>query len=241
MSESDTAHINYHSIYNTSILPIWIEDMSDLHSCFSALRETGVENLEEYLSQNPAAIQELASKIRVLDVNEAAVKFYGAKNKAELLGNLGQVMSTVDIGKFAESLVSVWQGDKTISYAARQMTLDGQEVDVVISAPLPKQDDLCQVFPLTITDISEMKKKEKQLLDLTEEKNELIYNLNKALEDLKKLEGILPICAACKKIRDDRGGWSPIEDYISQRSEARFSHGICPTCAGELYPELNEE
>ena len=60
----------------------------------------------------------------------------------------------------------------------------------------------------------------------------------KALEDIKILQGFLPICAACKKIRDDQGYWNQIEDYIITHSEADFSHGICPTCAQKLYPEL---
>jgi len=52
------------------------------------------------------------------------------------------------------------------------------------------------------------------------------------------LRGFLPICAHCKKIRDDEGYWQQIEGYIQQRSEAKFSHGICPECARSLYPEL---
>lgn len=51
------------------------------------------------------------------------------------------------------------------------------------------------------------------------------------------LEGILPVCASCKKIRDDKGDWQQIEAYIRDRSAASFSHGICPECARKLYPE----
>jgi len=54
---------------------------------------------------------------------------------------------------------------------------------------------------------------------------------------IKTLCGMLPICASCKKIRDDRGYWNKIEAYIEKYSEAEFSHGICPECAGKLYPE----
>ncbi len=61
--------------------------------------------------------------------------------------------------------------------------------------------------------------------------------LEKALEEVKALSGLLPICSACKKIRDDQGYWNQIETYIHQHSEARFSHGICPECMAELYPE----
>jgi hypothetical protein len=56
---------------------------------------------------------------------------------------------------------------------------------------------------------------------------------------VKTLKGLLPICSACKKIRDDKGYWSQIDAYISKHSEAEFTHGICPECAKKLYPEFN--
>jgi hypothetical protein len=61
----------------------------------------------------------------------------------------------------------------------------------------------------------------------------------KALEDIRVLQGLLPICASCKKIRNDKGYWIQIESYIRDHSEAEFSHGICPECIEKLYPELN--
>ncbi|MBI5641308.1 MAG: response regulator [Nitrospirae bacterium] len=70
------------------------------------------------------------------------------------------------------------------------------------------------------------------------EKDELIAKLRDALDHVKILSGLLPICASCKKIRDDKGYWSQIEEYISEHSEAEFSHGICPDCMKKLYPEL---
>jgi len=76
--------------------------------------------------------------------------------------------------------------------------------------------------------------------DLQELKR-LNAELQEALSELKTLRGILPICAACKKIRDDTGYWQQIESYISQRSEALFSHGICPECVRKLYPDIADD
>jgi hypothetical protein len=61
--------------------------------------------------------------------------------------------------------------------------------------------------------------------------------VEEAVAHIKRLRGLLPICASCKKIRDDRGYWSQMEIYISQHSEADFSHSICPDCMKTLYPE----
>lgn len=73
------------------------------------------------------------------------------------------------------------------------------------------------------------------------ERETLIARLEDALLEVKRLSGLLPICAKCKKIRDDQGHWHQIEDYISANSEADFSHGVCPQCSRELYPELFKE
>jgi GAF domain-containing protein len=64
--------------------------------------------------------------------------------------------------------------------------------------------------------------------------------LQDALSQVKALQGLLPICAHCKKIRDDQGYWQQIESYISQHSQAEFSHGICPDCLRENYPDYSE-
>jgi len=62
--------------------------------------------------------------------------------------------------------------------------------------------------------------------------------LQKALDEVKQLRGFLPICANCKNIRDDKGYWERIETYVSNHSDAKFTHSICPDCATKLYPDL---
>jgi hypothetical protein len=80
-----------------------------------------------------------------------------------------------------------------------------------------------------------------QVANRTAELMEKNSDLERALGEIKQLSGLLPICASCKKIRDDKGYWKQIEAYISENSEAKFSHGICPECATKLYPELFPE
>ena len=73
--------------------------------------------------------------------------------------------------------------------------------------------------------------------DLWMDEKKLRNELQEAFENIKVLKGLLPICASCKKIRDDKGYWNQIETYIMEHTEADFSHGICPECAKKLYPE----
>jgi PAS domain S-box-containing protein len=79
-----------------------------------------------------------------------------------------------------------------------------------------------------IEDISERRR-------AAEERERMIDELKEALANVKTLRGLIPICASCKKIRDDKGYWSQVEVYVRDRSEAEFSHGICPDCMKKLY------
>ncbi len=62
--------------------------------------------------------------------------------------------------------------------------------------------------------------------------------LKKALSEIKQLRGIIPICASCKKVRDDSGFWQQVEVYVRDHTDAEFSHGLCPECAEKLYPDF---
>lgn len=84
----------------------------------------------------------------------------------------------------------------------------------------------------TIRDISDRKAAE-------QEKEKLIGDLQDVLKRVRQLSGLLPICAHCKKIRDDKGYWSQIETFIQKHSDAEFSHSICKECAEKYYPDMN--
>lgn len=116
----------------------------------------------------------------------------------------------------------VWprEGPRTpIDYAATRIRQDsGETVGVVI------------VF----RDISPRKQME-------QEREGLICELQSALAKVKTLSGLLPICASCKKIRDDHGYWEGVEGYIAKHSDAKFSHGLCPVCIRKLYPDFADE
>ncbi len=82
-------------------------------------------------------------------------------------------------------------------------------------------------------DITERKRTE-------EEREKLISDLRGALAKIKTLRGIIPICAKCKKIRDDKGYWKQVEENIRDHTDAEFSHGLCPECVAEMEKEIDE-
>jgi two-component system CheB/CheR fusion protein len=141
-----------------------------------------------------------------------------------------------DVGRPVGHIVSKLVGyDRLLSDA--QAVLDSlvpKEIDVQTAEdrwytmrilPYRTLDNMIEGVVLTFMDITEKKKTEAAL--------------HSALEDIKTLRGLIPICANCKKIRDDEGFWHQVEAYISDRTEAKFSHGICPDCVKILYPDLD--
>ncbi len=80
------------------------------------------------------------------------------------------------------------------------------------------------------------------MLDKKErEQQKIIKSLQEALLEIKTLQGIVPICSFCKNIRDDKGFWNQVEAYVSQHTEAEFSHGIRPDCLEKHYSDLFED
>jgi len=73
---------------------------------------------------------------------------------------------------------------------------------------------------------------------LMREKDRLVTELQEALRNVHTLHGLLPICSACKSIRNDDGYWQQVEEYFARHSKAKFTHGICPTCVQSLYPHM---
>jgi hypothetical protein len=109
-----------------------------------------------------------------------------------------------------------------------------KEMPDICEGPFLKEErDLIDAVAERLGKVAKRKQYEKDLA-------KLISEMQTAISKIKTLSGLLPICAACKKIRNDAGYWEQIESFIAQHSEAEFSHSICPDCARKLYPELYE-
>ncbi|MFO7713717.1 response regulator [Desulfosarcina sp.] len=109
----------------------------------------------------------------------------------------------------------------------------GREVPIESSAAPIRDLGGCIIgVVLVFRDISDRRRAEA-------EKDAMIADLKEAMGKIKTLSGMLPICSACKKIRDDKGYWNQIETYIRDHSEAEFTHGICPDCIRKLYPDYH--
>ena len=166
---------------------------------------------------------------KIVDANPSACSFYGY-TKDILTGMKITDINVMSEHKLVEALKSVKNEEKTHFHFRHQLS-DKTIRDVeVYSGPITigGKTLLCSI----VHDIFERKKNET-------ERESLIRKLQSALSEVKTLRGFLPICASCKKIRDDKGYWNQLEVYISAHSDASFSHGLCPECARKLYPDLD--
>ena len=140
----------------------------------------------------------------------------------------------IEIGK--EQYQKLVQSEiKSFDIEKRYIHKNGSIVWVDINSSIVLDEDGKPVHFLTyVRDISKRK-------SIEEQREQLIGELQEALNKVNTLSGLLPICASCKKIRDDKGYWSQIETYVQEHSEAEFTHGICPECAKKLYPHLGNK
>jgi two-component system cell cycle sensor histidine kinase/response regulator CckA len=167
----------------------------------------------------------------VLSWNSGAEKMFGYSAR-EMVGESIETLVPPDQQEEILTIRDVIErGRRVERIETVRLRRDGVPIDVSITvSPIKNAEGDIQGASIVLRDITERKRQEKERLRLIEE-------LKEALKRVKTLNGLLPICASCKKIRNDGGYWEQVESYIRSRSNAEFTHGICPDCVRSLYPE----
>ncbi|MGA2225041.1 MAG: PAS domain S-box protein [Syntrophobacteraceae bacterium] len=167
--------------------------------------------------------------------NRGAEEIYGYTAE-EVVGRSISVLTPNDRPDEVPAMLQrISRGEDVKHHETLRRGKDGLSIHVSLSISAIKDTSGKIVGASTIArDITERKQMEI-------EREKFVSELQEALARIKVLSGLLPICANCKKIRDDQGYWRQIEVYIRDHSDAEFSHGICPGCAKKLYPELFDE
>ncbi len=221
----------YRSLFENAPVSLWEEDFTEVKRAIDALRASGVVDLRRYLAERPEEVRRLAGLVKVEDVNRATLSLYGAADKARIREGLPQFSIEETYGVIAEELVALAEGCQTFEAEIKTRTLSGEVRTVGLRLVVPPSADGSWAgVVVSLLDITERKKAE-------EERETLVAELRGSLAKIKTLSGLLPICASCKRIRDDQGYWSQVEHYLSEHTAAQFSHGLCPECLQKLYPE----
>ena len=119
------------------------------------------------------------------------------------------------------------------------LTTKGEKADIIAGLQAGANDYLAK--PFNPGELRARVEVGRRMVELQATLAAKLEELRLALNQIKTLRGIVPICASCKKIRDDQGYWSQVEVYVQHHTEAQFSHGICPDCVQKLYPELEQD
>ena len=166
---------------------------------------------------------------QIVEVNAAAAVLHGYSIE-EIKSMKITDLDTPDAAQDAPGLIKRMRSGEWVKTELTHKKKDGTRFSVEVSAGLFRVGDHTYILAFD-RDITARRQAERG-------REKLIRDLQDALDKIRKLRGMLPICASCKKIRDDKGYWNQIEAYISAHSEAEFTHGLCPDCAQKLYPGM---
>jgi PAS domain S-box-containing protein len=196
------------------------------------------KKIEGELRKMSTAVEQSANIIVITDisaninyVNQAFVDLTGY-SREEVLGKNPRILKSGEMDRSAyEQMWRIlagggkWQGE----FHNKKKNGDLYWEQATITSIRDEQGK--PVFYMAIKEDITMRR------GLEEERERLIVELQDSLDNVKTLKGLVPICASCKKIRDDGGYWQQVEEYVAKHTEADFSHGLCDECAHTLYPE----
>jgi len=207
-----------------------------------------VENIVDVDSANDVlnivfdAIESTISGIIITDregiikyVNNSFLRMFEFSDKIEALGhNASNFFASKEIKRFSDvhSIIEAVDGE-TEEFVA--LNKDGTKFFVEVSSScIRNHRGLTVGMMASFINITKRKAIEK-------ERERLLVKLQRAIKKIEKLQGLIPICAWCKKIRDDKGYWCQVEEYIHKHTKADFTHGVCPECVSKHLSEDSED
>jgi PAS domain S-box-containing protein len=165
----------------------------------------------------------------VISWNRGAERIFGYTAEEVLGQPIAMLIPPDRLDEEPKVIERLRRGERIEHFDAVRRRKDGAAIDVSLTIS-PIKDETGKIIGISkiARDISERQRAK-------DEMERLIRDLMDALEKVKTLRGLLPICSSCKSIRSDENYWQSIETYIQQHSEASFTHGICPACVQKLY------
>lgn len=217
-------HIVFHSIYR---------DITEQKRAEEQLRESE-EKYRDLFENAIDPIFIVDADLNYINVNRRAVEMFGFSKEEFLAMSILDVIPPEQVPRSNAEFEKLRQRGAYEKFVGKMRKKDGTYADIEVSSSAIYDDGKITGSRDIVRNITDRRQ-------IEEEQQKLIKELQEALATVKTLSGMLPICAACKKVRDDKGYWNQIEQYIKEHSGAEFSHGLCPECAKKLYPDFYAE
>jgi len=222
-TEPETARL----VHELQVHQIELEMQNEVLQQAHARAEALLAQYTDLYDFAPTGYFNLAPDGTILAVNLTGARLLGIE-RAELLNRrLGLLVAEADRLALSACLERTFAATDRQCCEVALLSAEKEPLFVHLEAVVSEGRQECRAAVLDVTDRHRAEA----------ERERLIQELQVALARVKLLSGLVPICAYCKKIRDDHGYWKQIESYIAGHSEAKFSHGICPECVHKLYPE----
>jgi len=174
------SEFRYRMIYDHSYVSIWEEDYTEVYALLKALKQQGVNNIEEHLHDHPEILKSLTSRIKVLDVNDATLRMYNAASKAEFLGSLEKVFVSDSAESFIHEMAAVASGERYYEGETIGRKLTGELMNLILRITIPEEDgwgDYSNVL-VSIIDITARKQAEEKVRKSLEEKRILLMEIH---------------------------------------------------------------
>jgi PAS domain S-box-containing protein len=199
----------------------------------SALLREAYDELSDLYENAPCGYHSVDADGVVVRMNRTELDWLGYA-RTDVVGRM-HVMELVmpsSIEATRERLAQLETTDETRDVRVEYRRKDGTPLPALMSASAVRDREGRFIMTRTIvTDITQLWRAQQEL-------EVVVADLHEALESVKTLTGLLPICSMCKKIRDDEGYWEGVESYVTAHTDVRFSHGVCPECFPKMFPGI---
>ncbi len=180
----------FRSLFHHSSISLWLEDYSELNREFLRLQDQGILHLDHYLSEHPEFLHNALKMIRVLDINEASLELFEARDRSQLLDNLQQTFTEKTLETFRSVLVALYGGATRFSVEAQYRTFSNRIINTIVTVDVMPDTDSSMAL-LTIVDVSRQKDAEKRYLESRERYRMLMETANDAIFVMDALTGVI--------------------------------------------------
>ena len=163
VAEVQNAEERFRNLFENAEMSIWNEDFSEVYKALNLLRQAGVTDLRQYLEENNQAAWDMAAMVKVNHVNKATLRLFKVESEQDLIDSIDKVFGRDAIYVFIDELCAIWGGEGFFHSEVFHKTVDGEELTVIVSMPIPETEDGIRSVPVSILDITKRKQAEQAL------------------------------------------------------------------------------